>query len=426
MRYMTMREPRMNNQKTIKEENIKTLFSLISSDPGVTRAQLGRITALSPTTVSTLVDELVQRGLVLETGPANTQSAGRKPIALQVNPRGRQLALFSLSRWGIRFWLYNLALEEVDTRFVEYSADRYGGFSEEADGTEPDAGADYMSLIESILVKSPYCDPARLLAVCICFPGIHLAREKSFSWSAMRVSFSESDVLQLERRLSVPVFLGNAALCRAYAEKKQLDGPNSRLEDLIYVTVRDGLGAGIIAGGAFLTGPENSAGEIGHVSVDYKGKRCACGQRGCVEQYVTLDALAERVRQVMNLGQAPTMAAIGEHCTKGNEAVCEVIDDAAAMLFTAIFSTVCITGIKRVVIGGGIEQLGEYFLGRLRAFPRDNPHNKLSQNIDISYARSGLYGDIRGIAQFYLDHVFTITMDSDEHWGQNGRRQITA
>ena len=66
MRYMTMREPRMNNQKTIKEENIKTLFSLISSDPGVTRAQLGRITALSPTTVSTLVDERVQRGLVLE------------------------------------------------------------------------------------------------------------------------------------------------------------------------------------------------------------------------------------------------------------------------------------------------------------------------------------------------------------------------
>ena len=57
-----MREQRMNNQQTIKEENIKTLFNLISAEPGVTRAQLGRVTSLSPTTVSTLVDELVQRG----------------------------------------------------------------------------------------------------------------------------------------------------------------------------------------------------------------------------------------------------------------------------------------------------------------------------------------------------------------------------
>ncbi|MDD4079984.1 MAG: ROK family transcriptional regulator [Eubacteriales bacterium] len=426
MRYMTMREQRINNQKTIKEENIKTLFSLISSDPGITRAQLGRVTTLSPTTVSTLVDELVQRGLVVETGPADTQSAGRKPISLKVNPRGRQLALFSLSRWGIRFWLYNLALEEVDTHFIEYSADHYGGFAEEADGTEPDAGEDYMSLIESILIKSPYCDPSRLLAICISFPGIRLAREKAFSWSAMRVSFSEADVLQLEKRLNVPVFLGNAALSRAYAEKKYLEGPNAQVQDLIYVTVRDGLGAGIIAGGVFLTGRDNSAGEIGHVSVDYKGKRCACGQRGCVEQFVTIDALTERVQKALNLKELPTVAEIGEQCLKGNPIACEIVDDVAAMLFTAIFSTVCVSGIKRVVIGGGIEQLGDYFLDQLRAFPRNNPRNKLARDIDISYARSGLYGDIRGIAQFYLDNVFTITMDPDDMNGQNGWEPITA
>jgi len=411
---MTMREQRMNNQQTIKEENIKTLFNLISAEPGVTRAQLGRVTSLSPTTVSTLVDELVQRGLVVETGPADTQCAGRKPIALQVNPRGRQLALFSLSRWGIRFWLYNLALQEVDTHFLEHSADRYGGFAEGAEGEEPDAGADYMSLIESILTKSPYCDPARLLAVCITFPGIHLAREQTFSWSAMRVSFSEADVLRLEKRLGTPVFLGNSSMSRAYAEKKCLDSPDEQVEDLIYFNVCDGLGAGIIAGGVFLTGRDNSAGEVGHVSVDYKGKRCACGLRGCVEQYVNIDTLTERVRQAVGLEETPTLPAIGKLCLQGNQAAREVIDDMAAMLFTAIYSTVCITGIKRVVIGGGAEQLGEYCLSRLRAFSLENPHNKLARDIDITYALSGLYGDIRGIAQFYLDHVFTITMPLED------------
>lgn len=140
MKYMTLRMPRNNNQQMIKEENIKLLFDLITNKPGISRAQLVRLTQLSPTTVSTLVDELVQRELVLETGPADTHSAGRKPITLKINPRGRQLAAFSLSRWGIRFWLYNLTLEELDSGFLAHSADHYGGF--EGDIQEKDRSSE--------------------------------------------------------------------------------------------------------------------------------------------------------------------------------------------------------------------------------------------------------------------------------------------
>ncbi len=413
---MTMREPRISNQQTIKQKNIKLLFKHIQAEPGTTRAQLARKTALSPTTVSTLVDELVQGELVQETGPANTHSAGRKPITLQINPQGRQLALFSLSSWGIHFELYNLALEVLDTGFFAHSTASYQGFAQGAEAADPDVGNDYMAFIQTLLTGSASYDPARLLAICITYPGIYLEREEAFTSTAMQVSLSAASVIGLEERLNVPVFLGNSSMCRAYAEKKVLDSPRNSISDLIYMNVCDGLGAGIIAGGVFLKGREHNAGEVGHVSIDYRGKRCACGLRGCVEQYVNIEAVTQRVRRALEETsdhEPLTLEAIGALCLQGNAAVREVVDDVAAMLFTAIYSTVCITGVKRVVIGGGIEQLGDYFLEKLRSISRETPRDTLARGIDISYTRAGLNGDSQGIAQFYLDHVFAICADDE-------------
>ena len=112
MKYLT--EPiisnnkKLNSQQVIKEENIKQLFDLINKHRDISRAGLVRITKLSPTTVSTLIDELVAMGLVTETGLAKTTLAGRKPIKLKIAPDGLQIPVFSLNRWGIQYTLYDL------------------------------------------------------------------------------------------------------------------------------------------------------------------------------------------------------------------------------------------------------------------------------------------------------------------------------
>lgn len=414
MNYMTKRVPRAINQQSMKEENIKQIFLLIMDNPGVTRVKLARKTSLSPTTVSTLVDELVDMGLVRETGQAVTNGVGRKPIALQIDPQGRQIAMFSLNRWGIRYSLYDLTMKQIETRFFNYLADRYGGFSEDPRNSDPDAGDDYTALIESLLQASPLADPSKILVMCINIPGIYLEREHTFSWSAMHVSISEDSVARLECRTGIPIFIGNTSMSRAFAELKYLKKQDHAIQDLIYIYAYDGLGAGIVAGGDFLTGMENSAGEIGHVSVDYHGKHCTCGMRGCVEQYVNLDAIIKRVsgaltaRRIEIPSGGLTMEAISRAYDSDDETISEQINDVASMLFTAIYSAVCITGIKRVVIGGGIEQLGQRFLQKLQSFTLQYPNNTLTSNMSISYALSGQSGDSEGIARFYLENVFDI------------------
>ena len=102
------------SQKQIKEEKLKWLFNLLYEAGEMARADLARVTGLSPTTISALVDELIRKGLVVEAGFASTVQGGRKPINLRVNAQGRQIPTFTLHRWGLRFELYNLGMEVIE------------------------------------------------------------------------------------------------------------------------------------------------------------------------------------------------------------------------------------------------------------------------------------------------------------------------
>ena len=399
-------------QQAIKEDNLKRIFLELHARREMTRVQLSRATGLSAATVSALVDELVRMGLFFETGPAETGHIGRKPINLRIRSDSRQLPVFALNRWGARFLLYDLSFQEMETLFLPHPSDQYGGFDETDSDGNPDTGSDYADLIRGALARSRLYDPARAMAVCVVSPGIFVAEKDAYSLSALHVSFSRAVMAELEAALEVPMFFGNSSMAHAYAEKKALDALGERVNDLMYIYARDGVGAGILCGGELFLGAEETAGEIGHVTINAEGKRCVCGNRGCLEQYVNVDAIQERVRRALNgaTGTEPlTLQSIGEMYEAGQPAVVRVVDDIAEKLFRGIYSAICLTGIKRVVIGGGIEQLGVAFLRKLRSFTEENGGRMLMRNVTIDFTRSGASGDSLGIANYFLDKVFTIT-----------------
>ncbi|MEG1605617.1 MAG: ROK family transcriptional regulator [Clostridia bacterium] len=415
---------KLSSQQLIKEENTKRLFNLLNRGREMSRADLVRMTGLSPTTVSALVDELQQADLVLETGLAPKAHSGRKAINLRIRADGRQIPVFSLNRWGVRFTLYNLAYETLETCFVAHAADQYGGFAQDAPDANPDTGDDYPALMEDILKnRAQRYDPDRAVAICISHPGIYLESEEDFSLSAMHVTFTKAAMLALEARLGVPLFLGNSSMSLAYAEKKHLDRAGQPIDDLIYLNVCEGVGAGIVSGGEIFTGSENTAGEIGHVSIDYNGRRCACGNRGCLEQFVNTDAVLETVKRVAAQRQCTelldmaqdsydniTLELIGQAYDAGVAAVVAAIDDIAAMLFAGMYSAVCLTGIKRIVLGGGIEKLGAGFLHKLISFTKQNRRHILMRDVCFTYTLTGFKGDSLGIAEYFIDKGYEITL----------------
>ena len=412
---------KLTNQQLIKEENIKCLFNLLNRNREMARADMVRVTGLSPTTVSALVDELVRENLVMETGYARTMQTGRKPINLRINAAGRQIPVFSFSRWGVRYTLYSLQLEVLETLFVPLDSERYGGFAANASDSDPDAGSDYAELIRDVLLnKSQLYHPEIALVVCICFPGIYLPEEKCFSMSAMHVSMRLETLQALERELKVPFFFGNSSQSLAYAEKKRLENSDSATEDLIYVNVCEGVGAGIITDGEMFNSKNNFAGEIGHISINYNGKPCSCGGRGCLEQYVNVDAVIERAAQIMAFrpvgsgaaGMPPsgklTLEMIGKAYDSGDAEIINAIDNVAAQLFAGIYSVVCVTGIRRVLIGGGIERLGAGFLNRLRFLAKRTNGNILMHGLTFDYGCITAENSGIGVAEYFIDKKFEI------------------
>lgn len=399
-------EQRVGYQQKIKEQNIKRIFDLVRDGKCASRAELVRTMHLSATTVSALVDELLERGLVLEIGPSMTPLPGRRPMKLCLNNANYQLVVFTLSRRGVRFSLYDLGCRVIESFFVEHPS----GASE-----KKDSGDDYASLFEEVLLKqSKYFNPVSTLVIGVSFPGIYLEEEQAFYVeTAMNVTLSEKSMLRLENRLSIPLFFANVSMCHAYAEKKFLDSfrcPEEETQDLIFINICDGVGAGILSGGNILTGPYNTAGEFGHISIDFHGSLCNCGNRGCLENYVNQNAILASVASACAAASEPVPSSFADLAGiyEKSEAARKVLDDVAEKLGIGIYTMICATGIRRIVVGGGIEILGNSFLEQLHNCTSKRHH--LTRHMCMSYAQVGADGDSAGLAHYFLDKAYRINI----------------
>lgn len=415
------------SQSLIKEENKKCLFNLLNKRGEMARTELVRLTGLSPTTVSALVEELEAEGFVLETGYAKTPQIGRKPINLRINASARQIPVFTFCREGLGFALYNLRAEVLERLFLPHDAARYVGFSADRQSVAPEVSEAYIALMEEILSqRSQLYDRQSAAAICICFPGAFLKDQRLISLASMRISLSADALKALEQRLGTPIFIGNVSQAMAYAEKKRMERCGLRVDDLIYVNVSSFVDAGVIYKGDVFSGNGGFAGEIGHVTINYRGNRCVCGGRGCLENYVNLHAILERISQAARLSHDGSLLEKMQGCNgkltldmvraadeAGETDVAEALNDIALQLFSAIYSMACVTGICNIVLGGGIERLGSGFLQRMRSLAGKDMENRLLPNLNFSYGKLRLAEAGIGIAEYFIDKRFSF---SEKKW----------
>lgn len=393
-------------QQHVKEKNIKQIFDFLRSGECESRAELVKAVSLSATSISALVEELQQLKYLEESGLKYTTQPGRRPILLQFNGNSRFIATFAVTRRGIRFSMLNLRCEVVESIFVDFESTQYA---------EGDAGAVYSACFEDILLKqSRLYSAEKTLCVGITIPGIYRRNSSSFMMaSSIDIRFSLQSMADFQRRIGIPVYVANTTVCRAYAEKKHLDalvGDASPIQDLIYVNVCDGVGASIVSKGNIFTGPNNAAGEIGHMIIDYNGRPCACGNRGCLERYVNLNVILDDCRTACREAGRAAPASFEElsECFQGIPEVDHVLNQAADYLSCGIYNMICATGIQHIALGGGIECLGDRFLAQLTGFIQSRSV-LFCDDLKLDYAAAGSNADDLGFAHYFLDKIHTIT-----------------
>jgi glucokinase len=167
---------------------------------------------------------------------------------------------------------------------------------------------------------------------------------------------------QLQVALQLPVAIGNDADCAAWGEYK-VGGYDS--DSFILVTLGTGVGGGIILGGRLITGVNNAAGEIGHMTIHMDGEPCGCGNNGCFEAYGSASALIRHAREAT--GEAITEAKeVFDRAAAGEQVFVRLLDEYTTHLAVGLANLINIFGPAYICIGGGVSLAGDVLLQPVR------------------------------------------------------------
>jgi glucokinase len=176
----------------------------------------------------------------------------------------------------------------------------------------------------------------------------------------------------------LPASLDNDANCATYGE--WWIGAARGARNVVGVTIGTGIGGGLILDGRLYHGSSDVAGEIGHTTIEQAGRRCGCGNYGCLEAYASGPAIAERAREALSFDQESilpelvdgdltriTAQTVYDAASQGDAIAREVVRDTARFLGTGIANLLNIFNPDVVVIAGGVTQAGEALFTPLRA-----------------------------------------------------------
>ncbi|GAA3062980.1 hypothetical protein GCM10020254_03630 [Streptomyces goshikiensis] len=270
----------------IRRRNRFDALRCVFAAPGpVSRQEIAAATGLSFATVANLVAELLEAGVLREAGHEDSKG-GRPRARLAVNAERGALVGIDVAETSLRGRAVRPGADGAARRAAAAAADRRPA----AGRGRRHRGGGVEGLSDST-VEAP-----RILGAGVSVPGL-VEREGGVSVFSPYWSWRDVPLRSLlAERLTMPLYLDNPLKAGTVAE--MWFGAGREVDDLVVLTLRAGVGAGIAVDGALYRGATNSAGEWGHTCLVRGGRACRCGRQGCVEAYVSSRGIADTVREL--------------------------------------------------------------------------------------------------------------------------------
>ncbi len=309
------------------------------------------MTGLSRATIAVVVDELLEMGVVTETGSGDSKG-GRPPIILQFCPTAALAIGASLYDFNWHIVATDLSSHVVDREVVRI--------------TDSSAESAMTTLAEGVRILRGRLEHHRILpAIGIGPPGL-VDMEHGIIKSAVDLGWKEVDVASsISEQTGFSAIVANRSKAGALAVLWRVAKP--RTDHLIYISLGTGVAAGIILNGRLFTGANSSAGELGHMTVVPEGPLCECGNRGCLQQYVSEQAIANAARHLLRDATGSVLhEKCGDHpelldafdvldaAERGDTLAVSVVDDAARYLAIATGNLVNLFNPQTIVLGGPV------------------------------------------------------------------------
>ncbi len=339
------------SQSSLHRANLERVVRAVRMAGSLTQAEIARTTGLSAATVSNIVRELKEAGTV-EVTP--TSSGGRRARAVSLSADAGLVVGVDFGHSHLRVAIGNLAHKVL---------------SEDAEPIDVDAssaeGLDRAEAMVRRLVETASAGTgrAKVIGVGLGVPGpIDIGTGVLGSTAILPGWAGTNPRDDLAARLGVPVYVDNDANLGALGE--QVWGAGHGAEDLAYIKVASGVGAGLVISGQVYRGPGGTAGEIGHITLDESGPVCRCGNRGCLETFTA-------ARYVLPLltpthGAGLTMERMVRLAQEGDPGCRRVIADVGRHIGSGVASLCNLLNPSRVVLGGDLAEAGDLVLDPVR------------------------------------------------------------
>jgi predicted NBD/HSP70 family sugar kinase len=373
--------------ESLRSRNRLRVLETVQQRGAISRVDITRATGLSRTTVSSLVADLLSDGVLSELTEraeplAPSPGGGRPATLLALNPDGGGVLGVHLGHDGVRVVLADLSGAVLGERQREIDVDHL-----------PADSLAYVADAALELVASSGQAMDRIIGMGVAVSAPVQLVSRTLRTPSMLRDWNDTDIAgQLRERVGVPVHVGNDANLGAMAE--WTFGVGRGADDLIYLMLSDGVGAGLVLNGRPYEGAAGAAGELGHVTVVDGGYVCRCGNRGCLETVVGTHALVGAVSH--SRGPETTLADVVELAVAGDPGCRRVVVDAGRTIGRALSGICAMLDPKLVIVGGKIAAAGPPLLDGVREVLSRRLPQAISQGVVVTAGRLGDRAEVLG------------------------------
>ncbi|MGF1755254.1 ROK family protein [Vibrio makurazakiensis] len=337
----------------IKQVNAGRVYKLIDLKGPISRIDLSKQSELAPASITKITRELIEAHLIHETTVQEATSRGRPAVGLQTNNEGWQFLSMRLGRGYLTIALHELGGDVlIDTKIDIHERD------------QDDVLARLLHEIDEFFqTYSEQLD--RVTSIAITLPGL----VNSEQGIVLQMPHYNVENLalgpEIYKETGLPVFIANDT--RAWALAEKLFGNSQDNDNSVLISIHHGLGAGIILDGRVLQGRHGNIGELGHIQIDKNGKKCHCGNRGCLETVASSKAIREEVMERIAAGEESVLCELEEitiesvcsAAANGDPLAVNVIEKLGQYLGSAIAIVINLFNPEKILIGGVINQAKE-------------------------------------------------------------------
>jgi len=358
----------------IREFNRLLVLNYLREHGPISRVLLAQRLGLSRTTVSSIMDALLQEGMVREGHFLDaTPKGGRRAILVHFNADAGRILGIDVGRTHLTMILTNLAPEIMAQRSVGFDTER-----------GPEVCLPILIAEIRTFVAASDVQWDAIAGIGLGIPGPLSTDLHRLSSPPHMPGWDNIDIWNsLQEAFNKPLYIDNDANMGALGESRC--GAGRGCKDLTYVKIGTGIGCGLILNGHIYRGHQGSAGELGHLSIDENGPVCVCGNRGCLETLAAARAIVVDAQQGLSLAQKraaksvlsgpPSVLSdrtqvditdVVEAAQHGDAASIAALEKAGERIGLALAGLVNLFNPAAIVIDGGVVRSDEILLAPLR------------------------------------------------------------